>query len=416
MSNIRILTILFALATVASAQWPIVTTPGGDGQVFKALAMYDATIIVQNQTGGLIIMLDCYLTNSDIPCTVEYTFTVPNVPTLGTAATFNGDALLVSDGSGNIHFIDCDGPFCSYYYSIPIAAGSPPKSIIYDDLNTDTFYVAYPSYDGGDPVVLQISYNDTLDTFNITSTLNNFREDCILLDPEDFCFIGPIGRDIAITASHDLLFVSFPLANNGRGLILMYNCTSECVIQNMLYNPYEFPYAGNQVGEGYGTSISSFTINDTYINVVVGVPRATLAFDGVDLTNLYTGGAYAFYCDPNNEAPCSKYQTLTLSSYFSGSCDLINQNYGLYSYAFEDGIFVSSPGLCNGKGAVFFNSCTVGACTYSSTITDFTPELADLYGTGLIVNSYFVLAGAKGGPYISFSPYSLIYKNSTKIS
>ena len=384
---IKIILLFAAFVAVAKAQWPLVAADNTSDILF--VRNYFNQITIAQNASGFVSVLDCSpVTTEGDPCVRTSIISIPRVPTFGSVVGYNGESLISGTNDGRIYTFACDPLICVQAATLNVYGNGVPTSIIVDQV-LGIFYVTYNNYNMTGPAVVVIDCTQDIFSCIWVQTLDSFVQDCISVEPMDYCFEGTLTGPISASVSLGLLFVGFPTMQNGRGIGLYYGCYPECVVQNMLYNEYDYDYSEYQVGESFTSSLSS-TLYDTYqVSAFAGVSHAVTTAYYNSMTNFYTGGGYAYNCagTPSGSSinwVCTWYYTLRFNNEFYSNCELLDQNFGVTSFMYNSYVYVGGTSACSGQGYVTYLDCNSFDSCYN--LYEFQldiPYYGDGYGAAL---------------------------------
>jgi len=350
-----IILLLFIVSQLVRGQLPIIT-PDGVHQRFITKTS-DGSIVAKNDTGYILNILDCssVVSYGDY-CSISAVVNAKNIEiynTNGQISFLSSEAarnfgnvmvrvsvfgMLISYGIGQLLYASLSSGGLSSYNSINTGGLSDPSSLA-DDYANNINYAAYSNinYNGAGVMVLR----------NLVSQQPKYE------------YITNFGynsaRTLNIAALVGYLMIGIPEANNGVGVVLIYDCFQEpCVYRGQVENP-------NPTRRfNFGSSVSvSFEGYDSFY-LTVGIKNYKTDINGDILTNFNSGSAITYYCSISlSIMTCSlgssyQYDLSTIQN----PCYSENLNFGQSVQMASDTFFglytlISAPSSCNGAGAIW---------------------------------------------------------------
>ena len=406
------LALLLLIVQRVLAQLPIITPDGVHQRFITEFYQGGNIVIAKNSTGLNILNCSSVISYGDYcsilgvvnPENIIYS-TATGFYNISAAAARNFGNVIATDGSGSILISYGIGQLIFGYMIIadfvpafiePVinTGGLSDPSSLTNDYSINLFYAAYSNinYQGAGVIVLR----------DITQKkyeyITNFNGDILKYEDGDYLNNGV--RNLQIAALVGYLLIGMPDANNGQGVVLIYDCFVEpCVYQGQVENPE--PMRRFNFGSSVAVSFDGF--ESFYLTVGVQNYK-TDDYNGY-LTNFNSGSAITYYCSLINDTspnyrgfvmncPLGLSYQYEMDDFIEDTCYSENLNFGQSvqmasdSFAGVGYTFVSAPSTCNGNGAVWL---------YEINFTDITaPQRKEVYkvsefyeGDGLGYNLYY---------------------------
>lgn len=415
---------LTSLITFCAAQqlysWPLKSSTNILPYNARAVAPNDL-VLASNET-SFVFILDCSYINSTYgsTCIEIFSFTPPlpyqNDPlTFGNVAAFAyNDYIIISNSVGELRTYYCISyTNCSLDNILQTNGNSDPTSITSSGSN---FYAFYTELNYQGPAISIILCDNILlpnKSCFINQTLQSFSSDCLSVAPSDEqCIFDNSASPVStISITDSILAVAFPQVGSGRGIVLIYDCSPLCSIQNIITNPIDYPFGADQFNQYFGSSVhSQLYAGDIYF--VIGISNVANPiisyFSSSVMSNLYTGGAYIYKCFYSGPSIVCSYIEQMNNTYFINSaehtCGGLNQNIGTSSAIIFPHIYISSPLYCSGAGIIYKLYCPlISTCNPSSVnfISSIGATPQDGFGAKILVSNNIIIGLTNTYSYVS---------------
>jgi len=341
------------------------------------------------------------------PIVVDIIENPTSVANFGNVIAFNGIFLIASGTVGQLYTYYCN-EICTAGRVIKTGANSDPLSLVSD--TSSFFYAAYPQYNYTQEAGVAVIKCDEEEGCRIISSLQSFIEDCVnSFYPPGGCFkYGYIGYKIELSSSFNALLIGFPDANNGRGVVLLYQCfDGYCGNVQEIINPNNFTGGALMTNTGFGSAVSisyDYLLFSYYISI--GIPGAVSSvLNGQSVANLRTGGAYIYSCSTVSIASiltCSLVNTNIINNDIA-QCRYYDQNYGSFisssiisELSPNIRYFISSPSSCQETGVIWITDCDIFNCNLYQEVQGYSTDNYNGQSIVSIGSSFFYNSEERG--------------------